>query len=101
MLVIARALATKPELLLIDEATTGLMPIIINEMEKVFKELNKMGKTILLVEEKLPFAFSLAERVYVIEKGKIVFEGKIKKLMKNRGVCLRYLGVTPGSKYVC
>lgn len=94
MLTIARALVINPELLLIDEITTGLMPIIIADIGKVLKKLNKQGVTIFIVEEKVPFAFSLAKRVYILEKGQIKFSGATEKLRKNEKILTKYLGVT-------
>jgi branched-chain amino acid transport system ATP-binding protein len=94
MLIIARALVTNPELLLVDEISTGLMPIVIAEIGKVLKRLNNKGISILLVEEKVPFAFSLAKRAYILEKGQIKFSGETEKLKRNQKILTKYLGVT-------
>jgi branched-chain amino acid transport system ATP-binding protein len=93
MLSISRALATKPDILLLDEPTTGLMPALVSKLEEVIKELNEKGMTILLVEEKIPFALSLADRAYIMDKGRIEYSGKVEELREEEETLSRYLGV--------
>jgi urea transport system ATP-binding protein len=80
-LAIARALVTRPTLLLLDEPTEGIQPSIILEIEDVIRRIKEMGKmSILLVEQYVDFARRLADYVYVMEKGSIVLAGKIQEL---------------------
>ncbi|MEA3358252.1 MAG: ABC transporter ATP-binding protein [Thermodesulfobacteriota bacterium] len=92
-LAIARALLTRPEILLLDEATTGLMPIIVSQLKDIIKQLNDEGMAILLVEEKISFALSVCEKIYFIEKGKTVYENKQENLQGRQDIFIRYLGV--------
>ncbi|MCD6567619.1 MAG: ABC transporter ATP-binding protein [Dehalococcoidia bacterium] len=92
MLAIARALVTKPDMLMLDEPTTGLMPSIVSRMEEVIKKLNREGMTILLVEEKVPFSLALAHRVYIMDKGQIEYSGGVEKLRQEKEILFRHLG---------
>jgi branched-chain amino acid transport system ATP-binding protein len=92
MLAISRALATKPDLLLLDEPTTGLMPILVAKLEEVIRKLSQKRMAILLVEEKIPFALSLADRVYLMEKGKIEYAGGVEELRHKKEILYRCLG---------
>lgn len=76
ILAIARALITRPKLLLMDEPAQGLSPVIVNELADVITEINRAGITILLIEHNLRLGLSLAQKVYVLENGKIAFEAK-------------------------
>ena len=82
-----------PELIMIDEPTEGLSPIIVSEVSKVIKEIHTSGKTVLLVEQKLPLVLGLAERVYVMNKGAVQWEGTPEVLRENGDVCKAYLEV--------
>ena len=93
MLAIARALMTNPELLLLDEPSEGLAPMIVREIRRIMKELRQRGLSLLLVEQNLALAFSVADRVYVMNKGQIVFEGTPAELQESEEVMHRYLGV--------
>lgn len=93
MLTVARALATTPDLLLMDEPTTGLMPILVSRLKEVIENLNKRGMTILLVEQKVPLALDLCDRVYIIERGQIKYSGKPEELQRREDILLRHMGV--------
>jgi branched-chain amino acid transport system ATP-binding protein len=93
MLAIGRALMSNPELLLMDEPTEGLAPLLVREVGRVIGELKKAGLSILLVEQNLPLALSVADRVHVLSRGQIVHSGTPAELMANDEVKSRYLGV--------
>ena len=93
MLAIGRALMSKPKLLLIDEPSLGLAPMLKEKVFESIREIRRSGVTILLVEQDVSIAFDLAERFYVLAHGKIATEGTKKELMKNRDIRELYLGV--------
>lgn len=94
MLAIARALMSSPELLLIDEPSSGLAPIMIQRIIKTIgEEMRKRGITILLVEQNVHLALRIADRGYVIENGKIVLEGRAQELLNNEHIKKAYLGI--------
>lgn len=92
-LAISRALVKKPDILLLDEPTTGLMPIFVSKLLEIIKKLNEQGIAIILVEEKIPFALSLAHRVYFMVKGKTEFHAPVEDVQGKKDVLIRYLGV--------
>lgn len=92
MLAIGRALMSKPKLLLLDEPSMGLAPILVTEIFKIIKEINSQGTTILLIEQNAHMALSIADRAYVIETGKIVLSGDAKEIAANPEVKKAYLG---------
>jgi branched-chain amino acid transport system ATP-binding protein len=92
MLTISRALATRPDILLLDEPTTGLMPTLVSKLGDTIKELNERGIAIFLVEEKIPFTLSLAERAYIMDKGRIEYSGKVEELQQEKEILYRHLG---------
>jgi branched-chain amino acid transport system ATP-binding protein len=92
MLAIGRTLMSDPELVLFDEPSTGLAPLIAEELITVIKKLNDEGKTILLVEQNVNLALNISQRGYVIENGKIVLEDNAAALMENEEVRISYLG---------
>jgi branched-chain amino acid transport system ATP-binding protein len=92
MLAIGRALMLEPELLLVDEISMGLMPILVNRCFEVLKQLNAMGTTILLVEQNARKALGAADRGYVLETGHIVLDGAAAKLKDDEAVKRAYLG---------
>jgi branched-chain amino acid transport system ATP-binding protein len=94
MLTIARALMTNPDLLLMDEPSEGLAPIIVLEIGHIISQLKESGFSILLVEQNLPMALSVADYVYIISKGAIVHESTPKELGDNEELKAKYLGVT-------
>ena len=93
MLAIARALLTGPELLLLDEPSQGLAPLVVNAVMNTIEELKKERVSMLLVEQNAEMALRLADRVYVIDHGTVVFEGTPAALRADRQVTTTYLGV--------
>ena len=93
MLAIGRALMSNPDLLLMDEPTEGLAPLLVREVGRVIGELKRSGLSILLVEQNLALALSVADRVHVLSRGQIVHTGTPAELMGNDDVKTRYLGV--------
>ncbi|MBN2221452.1 MAG: ABC transporter ATP-binding protein [Vallitaleaceae bacterium] len=92
MLAIARALMSRPKILLMDEPSMGLAPILVDEIFRIIKDTNKEGMTILLVEQNANKALQVAHRAYVLETGKIIMEGDAKELMNDDRVRKAYLG---------
>jgi branched-chain amino acid transport system ATP-binding protein len=92
-LAISRALVKKPDILLLDEPTTGLMPLFVSRLMEIIRKLNEQGMAIILVEEKIPFALSLAHRVYFMVKGKIEFHAPVEEVQGKKNLLIRYLGV--------
>ena len=93
MLAIARALMANPELILMDEPTEGLAPLLVREVGRVIEGLKSEGLSILLVEQNLQMALRLADRVHVLSRGRIVHSSSSAELWKNDEVKSRYLGV--------
>jgi branched-chain amino acid transport system ATP-binding protein len=93
MLSIGRSLMGNPRLLLVDEPTEGLAPLMVREVRNVLEEINKAGVSILLVEHNLKVALSLASRVYLMGKAHIGFKGSVEELRDNRQVREKYLEV--------
>ncbi|MDW7674206.1 MAG: ABC transporter ATP-binding protein [Bacillota bacterium] len=92
MLAIGRALMSRPQLLMLDEPSMGLAPIIVEDIFRITEEINQQGVTILLVEQNAHLALSIADRGYVIETGEIVLEDNANKLLANDDVRKAYLG---------
>lgn len=92
MLSIARALMTDPRLLVLDEPSLGLAPLMVEEIYRTIKELSERGTTILLVEQNVMGALSIAQRAYVMETGRIVLAGEAQELMEHDDVQRAYLG---------
>jgi len=92
MLAIVRALMSRPKLLMLDEPSLGLAPVVVNNVYGVIEEIKKQGVTILLVEQNAMKALEVSDRAYVISTGEIVLEGKSKELMQNDAVKKAYLG---------
>jgi branched-chain amino acid transport system ATP-binding protein len=93
MLAIARALVQNTQLLLLDEPTEGLAPLIVREVEAIVREIKAQGMTILLVEQNFYSALAVADRCYVIDQGSIQFEGTPDELRGNADVLAKYLHV--------
>lgn len=92
MLAMGRALMAKPKLLLLDEPSMGLAPILVKEIFNIIEEINKSGTTVLLVEQNAKMALSIAHRAYVLETGKVVMSGTGEELTKSPDVQKAYLG---------
>ncbi len=93
MLAIARALTTNPRLLLMDEPSEGLAPLLVRELGASIGRLRSAGLSILLVEQNLPMALSIADEVYVLSKGRVVYQGTPVELARDAVVKQQYLGV--------
>ena len=92
MLAIARGLMAKPELLMIDEPSMGLSPVLVEKVFQIIKEINKQGITILLVEQNAKKSLQIAARAYVLETGNIVLSDTAGKLLGNELIKKAYLG---------
>ena len=92
MLAMGRALMSNPKIILMDEPSMGLSPILVSEIFNIIKEVSADGTTVLLVEQNAKKALSIANRAYVLETGKIVLEGDAKELMNDEQVKKAYLG---------
>ena len=92
MLAMGRALMSNPKIILMDEPSMGLSPILVSEIFNIIKEVSTDGTTVLLVEQNAKKALSIANRAYVLETGKIVLEGDAKELMNDEQVKKAYLG---------
>lgn len=92
MLAMGRALMAKPQLVLMDEPSMGLAPMLVEEIFKIIVEINRQGTTILLVEQNANMALSIANRAYVLETGALVLEGPASELANNPEVRKAYLG---------
>ncbi|RUL54707.1 MULTISPECIES: ABC transporter ATP-binding protein [Lysinibacillus] len=92
MLAMGRALMAKPKLLLLDEPSMGLAPLVVKKIFEIVKMINSQGTTVLLVEQNANMALSIADRAYVLETGKIVLAGTAKELQESEQVKAAYLG---------
>ena len=92
MLAMARALMSKPKLLMLDEPSMGLAPILVEQIFDIIQELHKSGTTILLVEQNAQAALSVADRGYVLETGKVVTTGTGHDLLESPAIKKAYLG---------
>ncbi|NDV25886.1 ABC transporter ATP-binding protein [Desulfovibrio sp. JC010] len=92
MLAIGRALMSRPKVLLLDEPSLGLAPLIVKQIFDIINEINKLGTTIILVEQNAKVALSMAHRGYVLETGNVVMEDEASKLLNNPDIQKAYLG---------
>lgn len=97
MLAIARALVQNPDLLLMDEPSEGLSPRLVEEVGEIIMRLHEQGVAILLVEQNLNFALSVAQRLLIMNKGSVLFSGKPQEIAGNDQLCRQYLGVGIGA----
>jgi branched-chain amino acid transport system ATP-binding protein len=93
MLAIGRALMSEPKLLILDEPSTGLSPLLVAQVFKSLEHLGRGGMTILLLEQNVRHALQLCNRGYVLENGRIVLEGRAKELMREKHIQKAYLGI--------
>jgi branched-chain amino acid transport system ATP-binding protein len=93
MLVIGRALMSKPKLLMLDEPSLGIAPLLVDRIFEVIKDINQRGTTILLVEQNAAIALSIADHGYVMETGEVVLSGEAKQLLSEEKVKQAYLGL--------
>ena len=97
MLAIGRALMAQPDLLLLDEPSLGLAPLIVERIRNVIVEINEGGTTVLLVEQNASMALSIADHAYVLENGAVALSGSADELRDNEQFKGRYLGGHPGA----
>lgn len=90
---ISRAVLKNPDILILDEPTTGLMPIFVSSLREIIRKLNNEGMTILLVEERVPFTLALADRIYFMVKGRIEYSATKEELKERKDILVRYLGI--------
>ena len=93
MLAIGRALMARPRVLMLDEPSLGLAPIMVKEIFRIIGEINRLGTTVLLVEQNTRQALALSRRGYVLENGRVVLEGSGAELLGNEHVKRAYLGM--------
>lgn len=93
MLAIGRALMARPKLLMLDEPSLGLAPILVKQVFDTVKSINEFGTTILLVEQNVFNALSISDRGYVLENGRIIMEGEGKEILENEKIKETYLGI--------
>lgn len=93
MLALARGLMSMPKMLLVDEPSMGLAPIVVENVFAALQELNRQGITILLVEQNVPMSLSIAQRAYVLEHGRLVLEGQSDELLETEHLKKAYLGI--------
>jgi len=98
MLSIARGLMSRPKILLLDEPSLGLAPLLVKEIFKELKRINQEGVTILLVEQNAKQALNISHRGYVLQTGRIVLEGSSRELLEKEEVVRSYLGETKASR---
>lgn len=92
MLAMGRALMSRPKIILMDEPSMGLSPLLVSEIFNIIREINKSGTTVLLVEQNAKKALTIADRAYVLETGNVVLSGDAKELMNDDSVKKAYLG---------
>jgi branched-chain amino acid transport system ATP-binding protein len=93
MLAVGRALMSKPDLLLLDEPSLGLQPMLVTRTFEAIREINRKGVTILLVEQNVHYSLEISHRAYVLENGRVVLEGKGSELLNNQHVKKAYLAM--------
>ena len=92
MLAVGRALMSRPKLMMMDEPSTGLAPLIVRDIFQIIKRLRQEGNTVLLIEQNAKAALGVADRGYVLEVGKVILQGPAADLLANADVQRAYLG---------
>jgi branched-chain amino acid transport system ATP-binding protein len=93
MLAIARAMIAKPELIMLDEPSEGIMPVLVDEMFELFRTMKAQGTTILLVEQNVELALDIADRAYVLDQGAVVYHAAARELLADNDIKERYCSV--------
>ena len=93
MLAIARAVASKPKMVLLDEPSEGIMPVLVDEMFEYFAALKRSGVTILLIEQNVGLALKIADRAYILDQGEVVFSGSASEMLADETIQERYCAV--------
>lgn len=93
MLAIARAMMARPKMILLDEPSEGIMPILVDEMFELFARMKTAGTTILLVEQNVERALSISDRAYILDQGQIVHSGRAEVLLADQAIQEKYCAV--------
>lgn len=93
MLAIARAMMSSPRMILLDEPSEGIMPLLVHEMFVLFEQMKRDGTTILLVEQNVERALSISDRAYILDQGRIAHQGEASALLADREIQERYCAV--------
>jgi branched-chain amino acid transport system ATP-binding protein len=93
MLAIARAMIAKPKMILLDEPSEGIMPVLVEEMGVLFRRLRDQGVTLLLIEQNVEWALRLADRAVIIDQGEVVYESSSAALLADKAIQERYCAV--------
>jgi branched-chain amino acid transport system ATP-binding protein len=93
MLAIARAMIAKPDLIMLDEPSEGIMPVLVDEMFELFRAMKAQGTTVLLVEQNVELALDIADRAYVLDQGTVVHQASAKELLADNDIKERYCSV--------
>lgn len=93
MLAIARAVASKPKLVMLDEPSEGIMPLLVEEMFRYFRHLKENGVTILLIEQNVDLALRIADRAYILDQGEVVYQGTADEMLADQEIQERYCSV--------